>query len=710
MRCVLAVAATSFVSLVALTGVAHAAADGGWAETNTNLAIRPEGDAKERQIGDNEAVMLVQMPVTKRVTRVTLGDLRHGCDAAPVVQLKVEHHADGDPWGTYNSRTISTSNVALSSVPDKATWDIPPTTMRGGQAYVFRVKVISGCSDKLYVTTWAHPGGAFGGDAPCPVTAADVGWWRGPHLQGSPANGCDALKFNASMPSGWLAVKPCVVGTCREVETQRFAESPTGPCVVSGNSEFGGSWVYWRQSPVNPERNDYVCMWDQYAPPGVSPEAPGSRGWHYATGWFGNDVNTPPLRRGAPRDMYLTLETVDYGALIYKHSPMLLYDSNESYFADRADTATDAPQNRLIRRYDGSDPEFYEFPGGIQLLADHSLAPPRDLSIELINRNYPNAFPVETPDTDDVIAYSGDNQQVASDLHANPYYAHVVYGRARHGGDGKLWLQYWLWYYYNSFEHLTMGPHEGDWELVQVGLDGANQPDLVTYATHEDGQTCNFDVVRDPVLSDTPRVWVADGSHASYTYAGSTLIPNRGGATDQHWGNGYVVKPSVDLVTGEIGQIWGWPGHWGESDGVASSPIAPQRQQPRWDDPSEFADDAGDCEALVSGSRKRAAPTRRPKAQIRLPKPAIRLRRHGDRVRVRYDLNTRHPLARDLYVRVVTHSQDLTQPARSTFRRLTAPAGRLDAAIPHGEGPYRVEVRLWDRRNRYGPGASGSVR
>lgn len=39
--------------------------------------------------------------------------------------------------------------------------------------------------------------------------------------------------------------------------------------------------------------------------------------------------------------------------------------------------------------------------------------------------------------------------------------------------SGQLWLQYWLWYIYNDY-HLAFnaGLHEGDWEMVQVGMDG----------------------------------------------------------------------------------------------------------------------------------------------------------------------------------------------------------------------------------------------
>jgi hypothetical protein len=50
----------------------------------------------------------------------------------------------------------------------------------------------------------------------------------------------------------------------------------------------------------------------------------------------------------------------------------------------------------------------------------------------------------------------------------------VVYGRAVRD-DGRLWLQYWLFSRYNAQDRgiVKTGRHEGDWELVQLGLDFA---------------------------------------------------------------------------------------------------------------------------------------------------------------------------------------------------------------------------------------------
>jgi hypothetical protein len=62
----------------------------------------------------------------------------------------------------------------------------------------------------------------------------------------------------------------------------------------------------------------------------------------------------------------------------------------------------------------------------------------------------------------------------------------VVYGRAAPLHGGRLWLQYWLYFAENTQDRgiFHTGRHEGDWELVQVGLDSRSRPAAVTYGQH----------------------------------------------------------------------------------------------------------------------------------------------------------------------------------------------------------------------------------
>ena len=67
-----------------------------------------------------------------------------------------------------------------------------------------------------------------------------------------------------------------------------------------------------------------------------------------------------------------------------------------------------------------------------------------------------------------------------------PQYANRVHGRAKEGSDGRVWLQYWLWYFYNDYTlALDIGLHEGDWEMVQLRMaEDLSAPDLAVYAQH----------------------------------------------------------------------------------------------------------------------------------------------------------------------------------------------------------------------------------
>ena len=62
---------------------------------------------------------------------------------------------------------------------------------------------------------------------------------------------------------------------------------------------------------------------------------------------------------------------------------------------------------------------------------------------------------------------------------------------------GRTWLQYWLWCYYNPKHLLGWGKHEGDWEVVQIGLDGET-PDVLTYSQHENGEARDWDKAQPP--------------------------------------------------------------------------------------------------------------------------------------------------------------------------------------------------------------------
>ena len=69
--------------------------------------------------------------------------------------------------------------------------------------------------------------------------------------------------------------------------------------------------------------------------------------------------------------------------------------------------------------------------------------------------------------------------------HGAPELNNVTYGHAIEV-NGRVWLQYWLWYFYNDYQlSFGAGTHEGDWEMVQFRMDDdAGHPDIAVYAQH----------------------------------------------------------------------------------------------------------------------------------------------------------------------------------------------------------------------------------
>ena len=88
----------------------------------------------------------------------------------------------------------------------------------------------------------------------------------------------------------------------------------------------------------------------------------------------------------------------------------------------------------------------------------------------------------------------------AAALHRQAKYRDRVYGHARRDRNGRLWLQYWLFYYYNDFQLLgplvSGGKHEGDWELVQFRLGPSEQPEQAVYSQHKAAESRAWTDVR----------------------------------------------------------------------------------------------------------------------------------------------------------------------------------------------------------------------
>jgi hypothetical protein len=262
-------------------------------------------------------------------------------------------------------------------------------------------------------------------------------------------------------------------------------------------------------------------------------------------------------------------------ALLERWRPALRHDAQEPYRAISARSITDNPGNQLLL----SD-------GAVLARAEGEAA--AKLTLELL-ADYPgNLEPREADRLDE----AADELAAARRFQEDPVYANRAYGRiASHGG--YTWLQYWLWFYYNPKHLLGFGRHEGDWELVQLALDEAMEPKLVTCSQHETGEARAWPRVSKEPYPDGehPAVYVAPFSHAVYFEPGAH--PYLGGI-DNPDGSRAPLLPEIE----ELGAWRSWPGRWGNSEGVLAelgarklggrSPKSPARQGTRWERPSEY--------------------------------------------------------------------------------------------------------------------------
>jgi RsiW-degrading membrane proteinase PrsW (M82 family) len=173
-------------------------------------------------------------------------------------------------------------------------------------------------------------------------------------------------------------------------------------------------------------------------------------------------------------------------------------------------------------------------------------------------------------------------------------YAHVV----RDEVPGAVTIQYWAFYFYNDW----FNKHEGDWEMVQVILTAAGEPEWVVLSQHHGGTRRAW--AQAPVEdANHPVAYVALGSHANY-FAGDEVYPNgkdvgneRIEIMDRTGSVGRVI-PEVILIPSRVdvtSDPKDWPdaewlpfrGHWGEMAAQSdfSGPLGPADKGEQWEAP-----------------------------------------------------------------------------------------------------------------------------
>jgi hypothetical protein len=180
----------------------------------------------------------------------------------------------------------------------------------------------------------------------------------------------------------------------------------------------------------------------------------------------------------------------------------------------------------------------------------------------------------------------------------------VAYGRVARTG-GRRWLQYWFFFAYNGQDRgiARTGRHEGDWEMFQVSLSRNGAPEAATFTQHSSAASCGWEELEH---SDdgTPRVYVANASHALYPRSGTHDRPFPD--PNDETGGDETVRPAVRLITETRPSWMRWDGRWGASragvvPGEQSSPGGPAYAGERWSDPARVHAGARSCLSAPGG-------------------------------------------------------------------------------------------------------------
>jgi hypothetical protein len=250
--------------------------------------------------------------------------------------------------------------------------------------------------------------------------------------------------------------------------------------------------------------------------------------------------------------------------LLERHKPVLMFDPQYDYRALSARSAIANPGNLLLRDYG-------------ELLGRSTDATPLGLEALSGYEHEPGDFIALAPGP------SGD----ASRMEWDEELRGCIYGRAVPDG-GRIWLQYWYWLYYNPKNLFGFGKHEGDWEMIQIGLGADGRPEVLAYAQHDSGEAREADeaewIERDGARH--PVVYVSPLSHASYFESGTHPYPI---GIDHPYGDGPESWPAVE----PFGDWVHWPGRWGNTERViarkiGNGPPSPSQQSSKWTSPAAF--------------------------------------------------------------------------------------------------------------------------
>jgi hypothetical protein len=333
-------------------------------------------------------------------------------------------------------------------------------------------------------------------------------------------------------------------------------------------------------------------------------------------------------RRGLPRLRARrsggdsTLVPEEASVLLRRHRPFVQHDSLESYrpepVATIAELAVGSRCNTLHRANGELLASVLPLEGAAPLSLDYLDGP-----------NYADGRPARKDDYLDEAGGSHAGDALAA-RRGEGREEEVVYGRTAMSG-GRLWLQYWLFYYYNDKGFLEVGRHEGDWEIVQLRIGDGGSPDAVTYGRHAGGERASWEEAerQRTEQGEAPVVYCARGSHASLLQPGTVPAPV---VPDHNDGLGPRSRPQLVELSTEVPGWVRWPGRWGSTRRreafEGDSPRGPAQQLP-WREPAEFHAEARPVAEALSWTQ---APP---------PTPRFEARREGNHAILSYRFGKR---------------------------------------------------------------------
>jgi len=369
----------------------------------------------------------------------------------------------------------------------------------------------------------------------------------------------------------------------------------------------------------------------------------------------------------------------DHTALLRRFQPRLKYDSNEAFFADSASEWTDNPGNVLRRTQANGHP-------GEEIAHAKPQSGQRQLSLDFLGDAYGDGSKAERTD---VISTPHSNYREAYvELRTRGGYANRIYGHAQEDSRGRLWLQYWFYYFYNDYSLAGgIGLHEGDWEMIQlrIGPEG-DQPDLAVYAQHTHAEKSPWDEVeKEPEGSDTPVVYVARGSHASYFHPG---YHETEAWYDMADGKRPVRKLELEIIGEDVPGWLLWPGRWGDTRprvrGIEQpSPDGPCAHK-QWQNPGTLLDTA----------RLHKRPAAR-------PEPEVKIERRKGHLALEFAFSTARESHPERLVLTVNSVDDKLPPRTFTFAVEPALRGTIETLIElHEKQHYDIYVSTTDANGR----------